>query len=148
MAERSDHSTEDATSGAAWASSSPATARVAAGGFVTVMQDGAVDFTATYQGITGTLHTTVSLPKKYTISGVVTDADTGKPVPNVHIQVLGAGSEATTDISGKYTLYNVTSGRNFIEFTAAGYDVSEKDVSLADNITLSVALSPTKTQSQ
>jgi hypothetical protein len=146
-AERSDHTIENATTSATWTSSDPSVARVAAGGFVTVVQNGTVDFTATYQGVAGALHAAVSVPAKYTISGVVTDADTGKAIPNVRVQVLGDDPETTTDIDGKYTLRNVTSGRNFVEFTAAGYDVKEKDVSLASDVTLLVTLSATKPSS-
>ena len=138
---------ENATAGAIWASSNSAVARVAAGGYVTVTQNGTVDFSATYQGITGTLHATVSMPKKYTVSGVVTDAVTGAAIANVRVQLLGDSPETTTDANGKYTLSNIPSGRNLIEFTIPGYDVAEKDVSVADNITLSVALNATKKQS-
>ena len=147
LAERSDHTMENATAAAIWTSSNAAIARVAAGGYVTILQDGVVDFSATYQGVTGTLHATVSMPKTYTVSGVVTDAATGAPLANVRVQLLGGSPEATTDAHGKYTLYNVPSGRNLIEFTAAGYDVTEKDAAVADDITLSVSLNATKTQS-
>ncbi|HEX4348671.1 MAG TPA: carboxypeptidase-like regulatory domain-containing protein [Vicinamibacterales bacterium] len=141
MAQRSDNTSENATTTALWTSSNPGVARVAAGGWVTVASDGDVEFAATYQGVTGTLRATVSVPKTYKISGVVTDAATKAPLANVDVQVLESGSRTTTDASGKYALVNVTSGRMLVEFSSTGYDVNEKDVTIDADTTLSVALS-------
>jgi hypothetical protein len=143
MAMRSDSTSSDVTFAAIWISSNPQIATVSSVGFVSVLADGTVDFSATYAGVTGSLHTTVSVPKIYSISGTVTDAASGHVIAGAHVQVLG-GPSAVTDANGKYTISSVASGRALIEFSATGYDVEEKDITVDGNETLSVTL--TKSQ--
>jgi hypothetical protein len=144
-ATRANNSSANITSAAIWSSSDPHIALVSSIGFVTVLADGAVDITATFEGVTGTLHATVSVPKIYSIAGTITDATTNQPISGAHVQVLG-GPGATTDTTGKYTVSQVAEGRTLVEISAAGYDVAERDLMVESDTTLSVGLTPTKTE--
>jgi hypothetical protein len=138
-AKRADNSTVQVTSAAMWQSSDPHTATVSAVGYVTVLADGRVDISATYEGTTATVGLSVSAPKIYSISGTITDAATQKPIANARVQVLG-GPFATTDANGKYVISAVAAGRVLVEISADGYDVVERDVTVDADETLSVAL--------
>lgn len=49
------------------------------------------------------------------ISGTVTDADTGTPIEGatVSVEVNGTAKEATTDVAGAYSIEEVPAGLNF-----------------------------------
>jgi hypothetical protein len=148
-AHRSDNTSEDATATAAWQSSNPQVAAVSTSGFVSVLMDGSADLTATYQGVTGTMHATVSVPATYTITGTVYDAASPTTtIANAHVQVLQVNSRAVTDANGRFTLTNVPAGRNLVETTADGYSVKESDVMVTSDMTLPIAMTAATTTSQ
>ncbi|MCH8905402.1 MAG: TonB-dependent receptor, partial [Bacteroidetes bacterium] len=80
---------------------------------------------------------------KYTISGQVTDAETGEPVIGAAVVLDGAGG-TSTDILGKYTLTTLETGRHSILFSYLAYEVLIKKITLAENVlyNLDVALTP------
>jgi len=53
------------------------------------------------------------------LTGVVTDADTGKPIQGVNVAI--AGLSALTDSKGSYTINNITPGTYPVTFAKAGY---------------------------
>lgn len=138
-AKRADNSSVNVTPSAMWQSSDPHIALVSSIGYVTVVANGVVDVSATFEGVTATLHASVSVPKIYAITGVVTDAASGAPVAGVRVQAIG-GPHGVTDAAGKYTLNGVAEGRTLVEFDADGYEVLERDVMVNGDATLSVAL--------
>ncbi len=76
------------------------------------------------------------------ITGTVTDAETGNPMPGVNIQVKGTTVGAITDEDGKYVI-NVTDRNSILIFSFIGYDT--KEVPLAGRVLLDVTMSPTVT---
>ncbi len=60
------------------------------------------------------------------ITGVVTDAGNGEPLPGVNIIVKGTNTGATTDFDGKYTI-KADKGQTLV-FSYVGYNTVEKKV--------------------
>src|SRR5690606_7134078 len=73
-----------------------------------------------------------------TIQGMVTDQETGEPLPGVNILIKGTGVGTATDIDGKYSL-NVPEGSDILIFSFIGY-VSQ-EVSLNNRTTIDIQLS-------
>lgn len=139
----SDGSTLDVTRSATWESSNTAVATVSSAGFVSVVANGDADVRATYQGATASTHVKVTLPKMYTIAGVVSEAaPNARPVSGARVQIIGSGF-ATTNDQGAYTLTAVPEGRALVETSKTGYQVSEKEVILSGDTQLMVTLFPT-----
>jgi Big-like domain-containing protein len=141
-ARSSDGSTQDVTRTATWASSNAQFASVVAG-YVTILGNGAVDLTATYQGMSDTAHVNVSLPQTFTLRGVVDEI-----APNVHgivgarVQIVG-GNDTLSDGEGVFAIPRVAAGRILIEYSKAGYQTLETDIVFDGNTQLTVSLSPT-----
>jgi Bacterial Ig-like domain (group 2) len=139
----SDGSTQDVTRSATWASSNAQFASVSSGGYVTILGSGDVDLTATYEGVAGGAHVSVSFPKTFTLRGVVDEI-----APNVHaiagarVRVIGGG-DTLSDDQGMFAIPGVSAGRIMIECSKAGYETLA-DVALVDgNTQLTISLSPT-----
>ncbi|WP_162427380.1 SusC/RagA family TonB-linked outer membrane protein [Pontibacter pudoricolor] len=72
-----------------------------------------------------------------TVSGKVTDAETGIPLPGVSVVVKGTSTGTVTGVGGDYTL-NVPASGATLQFRFIGYNVVEKAV--GDATTISVTL--------
>ena len=55
------------------------------------------------------------------ISGTVTDAETGNPLPGVNVVIEGSSQGATTNTDGFYSILNVTPGTYTLRATFVGY---------------------------
>jgi TonB-linked SusC/RagA family outer membrane protein len=75
-----------------------------------------------------------------TVTGNVTDAATGKPLPGVNILVVGTSTGAATNANGKYRL-TVPSLTDSLRFSFIGY--ATKTVPINGQTTINVALQPT-----
>ena len=71
------------------------------------------------------------------VTGTVTDAATGKPMPGVNIQVKGTIIGAITDVEGKYSI-TVTDKAAILSFSFIGYGTQE--IPLGGKVILDVAL--------
>ncbi|HRR08823.1 MAG TPA: TonB-dependent receptor [Rhodothermales bacterium] len=78
------------------------------------------------------------------LSGQVTDADSGTPLPGVNILVLGTTGGTTTSTSGKFSL-KVSKLPVTLQFRFVGYET--KDVTVSDEQPLNIRLSETVNQS-
>ncbi|MFO7845679.1 MAG: TonB-dependent receptor [Balneolaceae bacterium] len=56
------------------------------------------------------------------ISGTVTDGDTGESMPGVNVIIRGTSFGASTDIDGEYTIRNIRPGDYTIEVSFIGYE--------------------------
>jgi outer membrane cobalamin receptor len=76
------------------------------------------------------------------IRGVVTDSQTGDPVPGVHV-MFGSGQGVLTDTNGAYSV-NSVSGAVALTFRFVGYRAEHREVTAAqgDTLTVMVALVP------
>ncbi len=76
------------------------------------------------------------------ISGVVTDAITGEPLPGANIIVEGTSKGAATDDQGKYQIPRVPDGTYTLIASYIGYQESRKEVTIAnENIVVDFELS-------
>lgn len=78
--------------------------------------------------------------QQLSISGTVTDASNGTPMPGVNVVVKGTNVGAVTDISGKYSL-TVPDQNAVLVFSFIGYNSIEQPVS--GRTTINIALTPT-----
>lgn len=74
-----------------------------------------------------------------TVSGSVTDQETGELLPGVNITVKGMQLGTSTDENGSYNL-NVTSLQDTLVFSYVGY--VRQEVPIQDRTTINIALSP------
>jgi hypothetical protein len=128
MAQLSDGSSRDVTSSAVWDSSNTGLATVSSGGLVTVKGTGAVDFTATYVKVSGSIHLLVS-PQPATgvsaLQGLVRDVPPGgNPIGGARVEIIAGpdtGKVATTDATGLYRFDSLTNARLSLHITANGF---------------------------
>jgi ferric enterobactin receptor len=66
-------------------------------------------------------------PQKFnvTVAGKVTDVNTGEPLSNVNVKIIGRNGGTATNTDGYFTLYNVPSDTTILEFSNIGYSVSK-----------------------
>ncbi|CAM3392104.1 TonB-dependent receptor [Rhodothermus bifroesti] len=69
------------------------------------------------------------------IAGVVTDAETGEPLPGVNVVIEGTTMGATTDIEGYYVILNVRPGTYRVRASFVGYAPV-----VAENVDVSIGL--------
>lgn len=60
------------------------------------------------------------------VSGVVTDTETGEPLPGANVVIVGTNYGASTNAQGEYTILNVPPGTFAIEVSFIGYKTLEK----------------------
>lgn len=78
-----------------------------------------------------------TLPQQLNITGKVTDASTGEPMPGVNIQVKGTTLGTISDAEGKYSL-SVTDRNATLEFSFIGY--TNQEISLNGRTSVDVTL--------
>lgn len=123
----SDQTSKDVTAVSAWTSSNASLAAVSAGGLVTVVTSGAVDVSATYQSVRGSLHLDV-VQAGWAISGRVSPVSPNTPpfLSGVRVEIVSGadtGAFAVTDANGAFRLANLKSGVIDVQVTAVGYSV-------------------------
>ena len=74
-----------------------------------------------------------------TVSGIVTDADNGQPLPGVNILEKGTSNGVISDINGAYSI-TLSSENAILEFSYIGYETEE--VKLKGRTTINVVLTP------
>lgn len=73
-----------------------------------------------------------------TVTGIVSDATTGEPIPFAALQVKGTKTGTSTNANGEYSIS--ASSRGTIVFSSVGYEDSE--VAVNGNSVINVALNP------
>lgn len=68
-----------------------------------------------------------------TISGKVTDAETGNPTPGVNIFLANTTIGTSTDKEGRYELDNIPLGNHILVFSFIGYKSKTVQVKIGDN---------------
>lgn len=136
---------QSVTTQASWQSSNAAVASVTGAGLVAGVSAGTADITATYQNVSGTAHVTVNRepPPAYTISGMVTDAQSHGVLPDVRIASFdGAANQklTTTDSSGNYSIAGVVGGIVVVTAVATNYATSTQALTVAGDTRLDFVL--------
>ncbi|UGU17468.1 SusC/RagA family TonB-linked outer membrane protein [Sinomicrobium kalidii] len=80
----------------------------------------------------------ILLAQEKTVTGVVTDAEDGMPLPGVNVVVKGTTTGASTDFDGNFTI-NVSED-GVLVFSNMGY--TKKEISVAGKSVINVPLSP------
>ncbi len=84
-----------------------------------------------------------ALAQTGTLSGTVTDSETGDPLPGANVFVVEIGSGAATDIDGLYTLTDIGAGAYTIRVSFIGFKSVEQAYTIsAGSNTLDVVLAP------
>lgn len=86
------------------------------------------------------------VPLQGTISGTVTDAQTGDPFPGVNIIIEGTQQGTTTDANGQYTITGVAPGVYVLQASFVGYATVRTEgveVSEGETTVVNFALQPT-----
>ena len=83
---------------------------------------------------------TDSLEVTYRLSGLITDAQTGEPVPFVSVH-NGPTWNTHADVNGVYSL-NLPAGLVKLQFSAVGYKTHKAEVNLDHDLELNVMLEP------
>ena len=79
-----------------------------------------------------------AIMQQQTVSGRITDSETGEPMPGVNVLVKGTSTGTITDVNGNYTI-NVPEPKNSIlVFSFIGY--STKEVSVSGNPVINQSL--------
>lgn len=77
----------------------------------------------------------------FTLSGVISDEETGARLPGVTVLATGIGKSAETNKNGYYAL-KLPAGNHSVRFQLKGFKVVEKQVWLTDDVPLDIPLSP------
>lgn len=79
-----------------------------------------------------------------TISGTVTDSETGEPVPTANVALMEINQGAATDLDGNYEIENVPVGTYSFRVTFVGYQTYTTEVTIeeGETITHDVELQP------
>ncbi len=81
---------------------------------------------------------------QYIISGTVTDAETGAPVPAASVVVQETGGGGYTDDFGFFHIHYLKRGRYHLHFNALGYEAAHLDVKLdSGDLRLDMRMIPT-----
>lgn len=84
---------------------------------------------------------TAAFAQSSTVSGTITDAETGEPLPQVNVFVMELQSGDATDFNGEYTIEDVAHGTYTLRITSIGYVPVEQQVTVnANNDTFNFAL--------
>jgi TonB-linked SusC/RagA family outer membrane protein len=84
------------------------------------------------------LFTSLSLyAQEKTVSGTVTDGETGEPLPGVNVLLKGTTQGTVTDIQGQYRL-NVPGDDAVLVFTSIGYTAEEVEVGNQSTISMTM----------
>lgn len=77
------------------------------------------------------------------LSGTITDSESGDPLPGANVIIAETGAGAAADVDGHYTIAGITTGSYTIQISFIGFKANEQAYSVsAGQNTLDVALDP------
>ncbi len=140
-----DGATSDVTAVADWFSARPGSVvDVGPGGVARGMSRGRSRILARHGTTIQSLNVVVTEDGTFELSGLVTDGETGQPLPDAVVEVeegIGAGEHMTTDGRGAYALYGVA-GDVRVRISAAGRTSRIVEIGVTDSTIRDVALTP------
>lgn len=84
---------------------------------------------------------TLAFAQSATVTGTITDAETGEPLPQVNVFISELQTGAATDFDGQYEIENVAHGTYTFRVTLIGYTTLQQTVTVnANNNTFNFAL--------
>ncbi len=82
---------------------------------------------------------TVAVQDTFTVSGTITDAETGDSLTSITVSVVGTADSTTTNTSGYYSL-TLSQGTHTIRYFLSGYKTVTKEITVTENISLDMSL--------
>jgi iron complex outermembrane receptor protein len=79
---------------------------------------------------------------QFSLSGKITDHQTGQPLPGATVSLIGTGFSTATGTDGNYSLNNLPAALYRIRITYIGYVQEQHNIRLAGNQTANLALAP------
>jgi Bacterial Ig-like domain (group 2) len=142
LAFMADGSSQSVTASATWVSSNAAVATVNNSGMVTALSTGAVEVSATYATVRGSLAFTVAPPPTYTLRGTISDSLLGGGVEGATVTVQEASrtTSTVTDGAGGYSIA-VAAGAVTVTATAPNYLAASRTIMISGDATLTILLS-------
>lgn len=83
-----------------------------------------------------------------TVTGTVTEAETGEPLPGATVQLVDEGTGAASDAEGQYRITGVPAGEQTIEVSFVGYQDEERTVNVPAGGTVRVNFQLQTSQAQ
>ena len=80
------------------------------------------------------------LAQNYTVSGTITDLESGKPVEFATVVLQSSEQWAVADANGAFSIKNVPAGDNVISVSCLGYVNMAKEISVTKDLTVSFRL--------
>ncbi|MDF9796770.1 Ca-activated chloride channel family protein [Catalinimonas alkaloidigena] len=77
------------------------------------------------------------LSTAYTVTGIVTSAEDGSPLPGVNVLIKGTDSGTITDLEGKFQL-EVTTGQETLIFSSIGFATEEVNIKQRKKVNVSL----------
>jgi iron complex outermembrane recepter protein len=85
---------------------------------------------------------------KVVLSGKVTDAKTGDPLPGASVYITDYKTGVTADAQGKYVIKNIPAGHHVVEVSHTGYSTYVEHIEININTEKDFALSPVIIENQ
>ena len=78
------------------------------------------------------------------IKGMVTDSETGDPLPGVHVSVKDTRTGTASDVDGIYEIKDIPLGKYRLEFRVLGYDKKRIELNITEDsiVNFDIALTP------
>ncbi|MFZ9388198.1 MAG: TonB-dependent receptor [Chitinophagaceae bacterium] len=86
--------------------------------------------------------------KKISISGLIKDTISGKPLPGTSIYVADDKLGTVADPDGRYRIENIPAGHHILEISHTGYSTRVEHIELATDAEIDFSLSPVITENQ
>ena len=86
--------------------------------------------------------------KDLTLSGIVTDAQTGQPLTGANVFIADARIGAATNSQGSYHFKNIPSGHHIIEVSYSGFNTTVLHIDVLESTTRNFALTPAVREQQ
>ncbi len=84
------------------------------------------------------------MPETHKLSGKVVNADNGKALPNIEVDIAQTRFSKETGTDGSYTFSRLPEGTHTVTVKAEGYKSWKKDVTLDEDTRLKIKLTPAK----
>jgi len=78
-------------------------------------------------------------PTGFPISGLVLDADTGKPLPHANVFLANTMKGSVTDTTGRFLIRGVPGGTFEIVVSRVGYEVAKREIQVAGELVITPA---------
>lgn len=83
-----------------------------------------------------------------TVTGTVTEAESGDPLPGATVQIVGENTGAASSADGQYRITGVPSGEQTLQVSFVGYQEQERTVNVPDGGTVRVNFQLRTSQAQ